>query len=239
MDPLPRISFVVPARNEERLLGGTLESIRIAASAVGQAWEVVVVDDDSQDRTAEIARANGARVIPVKLHNIGAVRNAGAREARGEVLVFLDADTQLPVETLRALLAALEAGAVGGGGWVRFDSRITWFQSLLAKTFCYLWLRFCGWAAGCFIFARRVDFDSVGGFDETYFCAEERYLSVALKSRGRFVILREGVITSARKLRLYSTANLIWIAVRTLLLGPQRLKQREGLEILYDAPREA
>jgi glycosyltransferase involved in cell wall biosynthesis len=238
MSELPHVSFVVPARNEERMLGATLQSIHRAATATGRAWEVIVADDDSTDGTAELARSHGAIVVPVKLHNIGAVRNAGARAARGEVLVFLDADTQLPEETLRAALVALEAGAVGGGAGVRFDSRITWFQSLLASMFAFFWLRIGCWAAGCFIFARKADFDAVGGFDEQYFCAEERYLSIALKSRGRFVILRESVVTSARKLRLYSTANLIWIAIRTLLLGPGRLRQREGLEILYDAPRE-
>lgn len=238
MTDAPEISFVIPARNEERGLGATLESVQRAGDAGGRRFEIIVVDDASEDRTAEIAAAAGARVVPVKLHNIGAVRNAGAKQAAGEVLVFLDADTLLPEATLLAALRELEAGAVGGGAWVVFDYGVTWVQARLASAFCFLWLRMCGWAAGCFIFAKKAEFDACGGFDEQYLCAEERFLSEALRARGRFVILREHVVTSARKLRLFSTGRLIWIGLRTLCTGKQRFRQREGLEILYDAPRE-
>ena len=233
------LSVVLPARNEERVLATTLSSVHCAADAAGLPYEIIVVDDASDDRTAAIAKTAGAEVVLVELHNIGAVRNAGAKLAQGQVLVFLDADTQLPPETLQAALKAIEDGAVGGGAWVRFDSGVTFLQRILAAVFSFFWLRVCKWAAGCFIFCRKEAFDAVGGFDEQYLCAEERYLSAALKSQGRFVILREHVLTSARKLRLYSTAQLLWIATRTLLTGEQRLKQREGLEILYDAPRES
>ncbi|MBX3436158.1 MAG: glycosyltransferase [Planctomycetaceae bacterium] len=234
----PALSIVVPARNEEFELGATLESVRAAADALGQPWELIVVDDASTDRTVEIAQRHGARVVPVELHNIGAVRNAGARAAQGERLVFLDADTRLPPETLRAAWDAMESGAVGGGGWVQFPD-VGPFTDVIAWVFCFIWQRIGRWAAGCFIFAVKADFDAVGGFDETYFAAEERYLTEALRERGRFVLLREHVVSSARKLRLYSIGHLVWIAARTLLSGKHRLQQREGLEILYDAPRES
>ncbi len=234
----PRVSIIIPARNEERVLAATLASVQRAGASTGLPCEIIVVDDASEDRTAAIAAEAGARVVSVKIHNIGAVRNAGARQARGDVLVFLDADTLLPEATLQAALRALEAGAVGGGAWVEFDGRITWVQACLARAFAWFWLRLCGWGAGCFLFTRKADFDAIGGFDEQYFCAEERFFSAALKSRGRFVILPESVVTSARKLRLYSTGRLFWIGLRTLCTGKQRFRQREGLEILYDAPRE-
>lgn len=238
MDQGPWLSVVLPARNEERVLGATLDSVQRAGKASGRPFEIIVVDDASTDRTAEIAREHGAIVKAVEIHNIGAVRNAGAKIARGEVLVFLDSDTLLPEATLRAALKALADGAVGGGAWIQFDGKVTWFQRMLAWLFAMFWLRMRGWAAGCFIFTRKADFDAVGGFDEQYFCAEERYLSEALRSRGKFVILREYVITSGRKLRLYSTGKLMWIAARTLLTGRSAFQKRQGLEILYDAPRE-
>jgi glycosyltransferase involved in cell wall biosynthesis len=232
-----QVSFVIPARDEERMLPLALESIRQAIASVGVTAEVVVVDDGSIDRTAEIATAGGARVVPVELHNIGAVRNAGARIAAGEVLIFLDADTQLPAKTLEAALHEIEQGAVGGGAGIRFDD-ISWSQRQMARLFTWYWQRWHGWAAGCFIYCRRADFEAVGGFNEEYFAAEEQYLTETLRPRGRFVILREQVLTSGRKLRLFSTVHLLGLATRALLADRDQLKRREGLEILYDAPRE-
>ena len=233
----PRVSVVIPARDEERMLPTTLDSVRTAIVTLGVTAEVIVVNDGSTDRTTEIAREQGARVVDVELHNIGAVRNAGAKQATGAVLVFLDADTQLPPDTLRAALDAIEAGALGGGGGVQFDN-ITWTQRQLAKLFTYYWQRWHGWAAGCFIFCRREDFEATGGFNEEYFAAEERYLSDALRARGRFVILHEQVLTSGRKLRLFSTCKLLGLGFKALLFDRDQLKRRKGLEFLYDAPRE-
>jgi glycosyltransferase involved in cell wall biosynthesis len=78
----------------------TLEHLSRASDRLGvcrdEEVEVIVVDNASTDRTAEIALASGARVVPVPEHNIGRVRNAGASAAAGDLLVFLDADTVVP-----------------------------------------------------------------------------------------------------------------------------------------------
>ena len=103
----PELSIVIPARNEEAVLTETIESVRRAAESTGKAWELIVVDDASTDRTAAIASERGAKVVPVELHNIGAVRNAGAKQARGQVLVFLDADTLHAVTMLRRTLSSM------------------------------------------------------------------------------------------------------------------------------------
>ncbi|HUH90611.1 MAG TPA: glycosyltransferase family 2 protein, partial [Lysobacter sp.] len=91
------ISFIVPAHDEQRLIADTLEAIHAAACGVGlgieRDYEIVVVDDASTDRTAEIAIDHGARVVHVSHRQIAATRNAGAREARGDFLFFIDADT--------------------------------------------------------------------------------------------------------------------------------------------------
>lgn len=115
------LSFVIPAYNEARLLGSTLRAIDAAARALRLTFELIVVDDASVDRTAEVARAHGARVIPVSFRQIAATRNAGARAAAGDWLVFVDADTIISEAVLREAVAALSAGAVGGGCVVRFD----------------------------------------------------------------------------------------------------------------------
>lgn len=233
-----QLSVVVPARNEELLLGAALQSIQEAIRITGVSGELIVVNDASTDRTAEIARACGARVVDVELHNIGAVRNAGAAVATGAVLLFLDADTQLPPATLQAILRSVESGAVGGGAAVQFDARITWVQRVLIAVFLFYWQRLAGWAAGCCVFAKRTDFEEIGGFDVHYFAAEERYLSQELKKRGRFVVVREPVLTSSRKLRIYSTWYLIKAAAHAIFIRRWKLHDRQGLEVLYDAPRE-
>ena len=77
------ISLIIPAYNEEALLAGTVRALRASGDAAGVPYEIIVVDDGSTDRTAEIARTEGARVVAVTLRNIGATRNAGARVATG------------------------------------------------------------------------------------------------------------------------------------------------------------
>src|SRR5204863_4917548 len=107
------ISLIIPAYNEEALLAGTLRALRAAADAAGVPYEIIVVDDGSTDRTAAIARAEGARVVSVTLRNIGATRNAGARAATGQLLIFVDADTMVPRDALAGAVAAFRDGAVG------------------------------------------------------------------------------------------------------------------------------
>jgi len=109
------ISFVIPAHNEEKLIGRTLDALVEAVRATGRPFEIIVVDDASDDATATIAEQKGARVVAVNRRQIAAVRNDGAKVALGDPLIFVDADTVIPVATLQAALDALDGGAVGGG----------------------------------------------------------------------------------------------------------------------------
>ena len=109
------ISFVVPAYNEEKYLGPTLASIHEAARAVGELYEIVVANDDSSDATAQVAEAGGARVITIHKRQIAGTRNAGAAAAKGDWLVFVDADTQVNADVVRGTVEAFRGGAVAGG----------------------------------------------------------------------------------------------------------------------------
>jgi glycosyltransferase involved in cell wall biosynthesis len=231
------ISFIVPAYNEERLLGATVAAVHAAAGTAAQPYELIVVDDASADRTAAIAKAAGARVVRVACRQIAAARNAGARAAHGDRLIFVDADTLVDATVVGAAVQALRDGAVGGGAALRFDGRVPRWASLLRPAFVWA-LRAAGIATGCFLFCTRAAFEAAGGFDEALYGAEEIALSRALKRHGRFVVLREAVITSGRKLRTYTAGELLGILARLALRGRGSMCSRRGLELWYGERRE-
>jgi len=126
------LSFIIPAHDEERLLGPTLKAIAVASGALGERPQVIVADDASTDRTATVAREHGAFVVAVNRRQIAAARNAGASAATGEMLVFVDADTIVDAAVVRAAVQAMHSGAVGGGCAVRFDGRLPLYGRVLA-----------------------------------------------------------------------------------------------------------
>ena len=231
------ISFVVPAHNEERLLARTLRSLHDSASACGEPFEIVVVDDSSTDRTAAIAAELGARVVRVAHRQISATRNSGARQARGRFLVFVDADTWVDAAVVAGALGALRAGAVGGGCPVRFDGRLPAWARVAEPLFQAL-QRSTRMAAGCFLFCTREAFEDAGGFDESVYAGEEVLLSRALRRRGRFVLLRERVLTSGRKLRSHSSRDILRFAALVATRGMGAVRSREGLDVWYGPRRD-
>ena len=233
------LSLIVPAYNEEVMIGETLRTLVASARSVGEPFELIVVDDASTDATAEIARAHGAAVVRVEQHRISAVRNAGARAAQGDVFLFVDADTLVPAATLVQMLDALRQGAVGGGARVRFDEQGLgpWSHAVVAFG-CWVMYRL-RLAGGCFLFARREAFDAAGGFDERYFASEEIHFALALKKIGRFAMLPAAVLSSGRKLRLFSGWQMLRQMLRLAAGGLRAVRRREGLEFWYDGRREA
>jgi hypothetical protein len=237
-DPPPKLSFVVPAHNEEHELPATLRAIRRAAQAAQEIYELIVVVDASTDSTAEIARQFGARVIPVDFRHIAAVRNAGGRIARGEILFFVDADTRIAPGQVRAAIAALNAGCSGGSARVAMDGETGWGGRLFLHSFSALYFGVARLGAGAFLFTRRESFAAIGGFDEQYFAGEEVYFTLALKKLGPFRILREPIVTSARKLRMHSTRSILRQSFSILVGGKRAVRSRAKLALWYDGKRE-
>ena len=231
------ISFIVPAYNEERLLGATLDALHAAGRAVGEPYELVVVDDASTDGTAIIAQRHGAVLVSVAHRQIAATRNSGARKANGELFIFVDADTIVNEAVVRSAIEALRGGAAGGGAAVVFDGTVPLYARLLMPVLVRLF-RAARLAAGCFLFCTRDAFVAVGGFDEAFYGAEELVISQALKRYGKFVILRRAVITSGRKLRTHSVREVLIIIGHLALCGPKVVKQRQGMDLWYAERRE-
>jgi glycosyltransferase involved in cell wall biosynthesis len=230
------ISFIIPAHDEARLIGATLASIRTAAESLSLVYETIVVDDASSDETGAIASASGARVLRVEHRHIAATRNAGARAAHGDIFVFVDADTRANTDVVRAALQALDTGAVGGGCSVQLPGPLAWHQSMaLALTLPAL--RIARIAPGCFQFCTRAAFEATGGYDERLFAAEDIVMSRALARLGRFVLLREAVLTSSRKLHTFGVrehGRLLW---HFLLHGRAMLRSRDRLGLWYEKRR--
>src|SRR5215207_2487055 len=165
------LSFIIPAHNEEAWIVRCVAAVRAAAAAVGEAYEIIVVDDSSTDATGRLAAEQGARVVRVEHRQIAATRNAGAREARGDVFFFVDADTLANAEALRASLKSLRAGALGGGCLFRFDDPVPrWARLAYPPTL--LFCRCFRITGGCFLFCTRAAFATIGGFTERYYAAE-------------------------------------------------------------------
>jgi len=240
-----KISIVVPAFNEEKLLGPSLAEIKTAAAAFtrrGWQFELVVCDNNSTDRTAEIARAAGARVVFEPFNQIGRARNSGAAAASGDWLVFVDADSRPGVELFSDVADQISSGhCLAGGSTVRLDEKL-----LVAGMVTELWnltSRWQKWLAGSFIFVEAGAFRKIGGFNPEFFAAEELNLAQQLKKLAReqqkkIVILhRHPLLTSARKMKLYTPRELVGFFLRSIFNHRRTVRSREAAYLWYDGRR--
>jgi rSAM/selenodomain-associated transferase 2 len=215
------LSIVIPTLNEERQLAATIASARGPSVA-----EIIVVDGGSTDGTLACARAH-ADAVTAAGRGRAAQMNAGAAIARGDVLLFLHADTRLPAGFDAAILRALADPQTVGG---RFDVYLAPGNLLLWLTgeLMNLRSRWSGIATGDqAIFARREVFADLGGFPSLPLM-EDIAFSRALKRAGTIACLRDRVVTSSRRWRangVLRTVLLMW-SLRLLYfcgVSPQRL----------------
>jgi glycosyltransferase involved in cell wall biosynthesis len=232
------ISFIVPAHNEEAWIGRCVSAIRSGLESLAEPHEIIVVDDDSSDATASIARQQGAQVVRVEHRQIAATRNTGAQQARGDILFFVDADTLVNAPAIQSALRAIRAGAIGGGCVPRFEGWLPWwfrlFEPLIKPA-----VRLANFLpSGACLFCTRNAFEMAGGFNEDYYAAEEVAFVANLKRQGRFIIPAETVVTSGRKIRAHSFLTLARLSARLIFLGSRGVRSRKGLEYWYKPVRE-
>lgn len=240
-----KISVVIPAFNEEKLLAATVRSIQEAGTAFterGWPMEIVVCDNNSTDATAALARATGALVVFEPINQIGRARNTGAAAAGGEWLVFVDADSHPSRELFAEVAAEIQSGrCLAGGCTVRMDAR-----SFIGDMATGMWnriSRIMKWTAGSFIFCEKAAFEKIDGFSQDLFASEEIDLSKRLKKLAReqkkkIVILhRHPLQTSARKLSLYTRLEYLRFFRNAIFHPRQTITSRDACKPWYDGRR--
>lgn len=239
MRPVKKISFLIPAYNEAKLIGRAIASVkRSCVTCEVEDYEVIVCDNASMDETAALARATGVQVIYEAHRQIARARNAAAAASEGAWLLWMDADAILSADALRKTLLALESGKVcGGGAQVQLEGiPLGWHvRSTLAA---WNWMSgFLRLAAGSYFFALREGWEETGGFNEGVYAGEEvgfaRNLGRWGRARGlQFVTIDAVILSSARKITHFS----VWRMVRLMLTcaWPGNLGRRDRCAFWYD-----
>lgn len=239
------VSIIIPAFNEERLIVACLKSVDGALAAnrsYGFTHEIIVVDNNSTDKTALLATEASAKVVFEPVNQIARARTAGANAASGDWLLFLDADCLLNAALVDDIFRLITEGKHVGAGSTLYMPNLPWWAAGMLHFWTILSVMF-KWAAGALIICNARAFREVGGFNQTLYAAEEVDLSRKLKKWGRahrlaFTILRKHPIeTSPRKVELYSSREIFSQLFR-LLLNPWRtLQNKKRVSIWYDGRR--
>ena len=168
------LTIIIPAFNEEAYLQSTLDSIQTAMAHLRPCVNIdmIVVDNNSDDETAAIARERGAKIVHEPMQGVARARNTGTRHAKGDVLVFVDADVIVPPNLLDAIHAAMSDPTCVGGA-VDVDYRPRRISMRLYLQAWRLLGRLTGMAQGATQFCRKCVFEQVGGYDEKAWIGED------------------------------------------------------------------
>lgn len=232
------VSVIIPAHNEEKYIKRCIDSIKEADGVFPGQTEIIVVCNRCTDRTADIAKENGAIVLTNGERCIASVRNDGIRSAKGKVIVTIDADNRMTKGTLREIYALLRTGKyIGGGAPIRFErySFPLWCNDIM----CRISFALSGLYSGIF-WAEKETFDAVGGF-VCKKAMEDAATAKKLKEYGRksgkkYTALRKNyLINSTRKFDDLGDWLYFRLIIRnfgTLLMAA--FGDRSGLDKLLD-----
>lgn len=203
-------SVIIPAHNEERYIGKCIEAVKRASEKVGNdKVQIIVSANRCTDMTVDIAGAMGAEVCENTVKCISSVRNDGARLAKGDIIVTIDADSRMTEDSLAEIKTMLESGKfIGGGTRAKFDRMslgIFFSAAYVALNVIPIMKKHKAVLMGGMFWCYREDFEALGGFDETLVSLEDMDFAIRLKQLGDKrgqkygVLKRSRIITSSRK----------------------------------------
>jgi glycosyltransferase involved in cell wall biosynthesis len=238
------LAFIIPAYNEELLLPNTLNNLlQICSKLPSYKAEIIVVDNNSTDKTAEIAQSLNTRVIFEPINQISRARNAGAKAAsHADYLFFIDADTTPSLDVISEALRLMESQRYCGGG------TIVTFDSSKNNIFVKFWTtvsKLTQLAAGAFIFCTNEAYKGCGGYSESIYAAEDLVFSRALQKWGKShgkqkftIITKYPIITSDRKMKWFTNWEIF---TKLFLLGlmPWKLRSRKNADFWYKRPESS
>ena len=211
-------SVVIPAHNEAALLERGLAAVAEAGRRIGGRVEVIVVANRCTDATADLARSGGATVLDSDARNISAVRNAGAAAATGDVIVTIDADSQMAPTALAEVERLLSTGRfVGGGSRVRPERSSLGIRATLLVVDV---LTSLARLSGAMFWCRAEDFRAIGGFNEELLVGEDIDFARRLRTHGRRTGRRltklrdQPMIVSTRKFDRFGDWHMFGMALQ-------------------------
>ena len=241
------ITIAIPAFNEEELLPSTLAAVVEAGEAFTQrGWEmeVVVCDNNSTDSTAEIAEAAGARLVFEEHNQKSRARNAAGKAAKGEWIIFVDADSKPSKALFEATAVAMDKKEiVGGGATLKFEGGKAPVPFALAERIWNKISRVMSLPAGSYIFCRSEDFSQLNGFSEKLYASEEidfgrRLKKLGRKRQQRLKILTETpIFTSDRKAYCTSVGEILKLLFLWVFTVGRSARKIENCHLWYDGRR--
>ncbi len=207
----PMISVIIPAHNEERYLKATLQALQQQSYS---RFEVIVVANGCTDRTEEVARERCDRLVVLSQKCLGVARNLGARMARGQLLLFLDADTLLERDALRTISRKFSRRHAAGTILGKPDSpRLAYRMMYGLKNLVHRASLHHG-SSGV-ILCWRKHFIQLGGFRENLEVRENSELIKRLERFGRYAcISRATATTSMRRYDQRGIGRMVWMWTR-------------------------
>lgn len=208
-----KISVIISAHNEEKYIGHCIASVKKASEKITEEVEIVVVINRCDDRTEDIAKAAGAKLVYENGRNIARIRNAGLTNASGDVLATIDADSIMSETLLYEIVQEIKSDKYVGGG-VRIKPERMSMGILVTGILFYFMLMRDGISVGVF-WCQRKYYEAIGGFNEDFEIVEDLDFAKRLKKYGEGIgkkfkrIDKAHIVTSCRKFDKYGDWHML------------------------------